>query len=225
MTSGFRWIAAGGPSAILLALVEDDHLVGDIHDQRHVVLDDQARDAAVADLQDQLGQLLGLVDVQPGGRLVEQQQGRLGGQGPGELDQPLAAEGQVRRRSRGRGTPGRGPRGSPAALACGLAGPRARSGAGSACRRGSPSASAGCRPTMTFSRTVMCGKSFVVWNVRAMPSAAMAWGFQRGDPLAAEEDLALVGRERPGDQVEERGLARAVGADDRLDRARAARRS
>ena len=33
------------------------------------------------------------------------------------------------------------------------------------------------RPTWTFSATVMRGNSRVVWNVRAMPSAAMACGF------------------------------------------------
>ena len=46
-------------------------------------------------------------------------------------------------------------------------------------------------------------------------------GGEAVDPRVAEEDLALVARDEPGDRVDERRLARAVGADERVDRARA----
>ena len=42
---------------------------------------------------------------------------------------------------------------------------------------------------------------------------------EAGDVGAVEEDLAAVGRQRAGDDVEERGLAGAVGADEAGDRA------
>ena len=66
----------------------------------------------------------------------------------------------------------------------------------------------------------------MVWKVREMPRPAI--GVAACQPvigLPRKMHLAAVGRQRAGDQVEQRGLARAVGPDDRLDRARAARRS
>ena len=48
---------------------------------------------------------------------------------------------------------------------------------------------------------------------------AGAIGPQAGDHLAVQADGAGVGREDAGDHVEDRGLARAVGADQRMDRA------
>src|SRR5829696_6407238 len=63
----------------LLAVVEHRHLLGDSHDHLHVVLDQQDRHAqVVAQLAHELGELLGLLRVHAGGRLVEQQQLRLG---------------------------------------------------------------------------------------------------------------------------------------------------
>ena len=49
----------------------------------------------VADLEDQLLGLPGLLRVHAGGRLVEQEQLRVGGQRPGDLQPPLVAVGQV----------------------------------------------------------------------------------------------------------------------------------
>ena len=65
-------------------------------------------------------------------------------------------------------------------------------------------------------------KRFVCWNER--PIAAfdeLPWR-HAGDVLALEEDLARVRLEQAGDEVEERRLAGAVRADDRVDRALAA---
>ena len=70
-----------------LALVHRQHPVGDARDQRHVVLDHQHGDAElVADVVDPEGHVVGLLDVQARGRLVEQQQLRLGAQRPRQLD-------------------------------------------------------------------------------------------------------------------------------------------
>src|SRR5436190_2017347 len=50
------------------------------HDQPHVVLDEQHRHALVVDLPDQAEQPLLLGRVEAGGRLVQAEQGRVGGQ-------------------------------------------------------------------------------------------------------------------------------------------------
>ena len=60
-----------------------------------MVLDQEHRQVElVLDLLDELAQLLGLLGVHAGGGLVQQQQGRLRGQGPGDLQLALLAVGQ-----------------------------------------------------------------------------------------------------------------------------------
>ena len=78
-----------------LAVVEHRHPVAEAHDQFDVVLDEQDGDARVADAADAVDQVLPLGRVHAGGRLVEQQQSRLGGQGAGDLHQPLLPVGQA----------------------------------------------------------------------------------------------------------------------------------
>ena len=95
ITFGSRLDLGRRPLGDLHAVVEHRDAVGDAHHQAHVVLDQQHRDAAVADLADQLHQVDRLARVHPGGRLVEQQQLRLGGEGPGDLEPPLVAVGEV----------------------------------------------------------------------------------------------------------------------------------
>ena len=57
-----------------LAEVQHIDTVGDVHDQIHVVLDQQDRLVEVgADLADELGQLQRLLRVHAGGRLIQQQ--------------------------------------------------------------------------------------------------------------------------------------------------------
>ena len=74
----------------------------------------------------------------------------------------------------------------------------------------------------TFSRTVMCVNSRRSWKVRAMPSRATCPVRQAGDGLAEPDHLATIRRRVAGDQVEQRGLARAVRPDQRRDDARRA---
>ena len=67
----------------------------------------------------------------------------------------------------------------------------------------------------TFSNTVSSGKISVIWNVRAMPSAtrlcAESAVMSRPSNAIVPEDR----REESADEIEERGLAGAVGSDDR----------
>ena len=75
--------------------VEHDHLVGDAHDQRHVVLDHHDGDAAVAHRAQQLGELGGLGVVESRRRLVEQQQARPRHQRAHHLQELLPAHRQI----------------------------------------------------------------------------------------------------------------------------------
>ena len=95
-----RWvvsrISAGWPSAILLAEVEHGDAVAHAHDEAHVVLDEQhgvALDRGCVRIRPPSVSLLGRVEA--GGRLVEQQQLRLGRHRPGDLEPALVAVGQV----------------------------------------------------------------------------------------------------------------------------------
>ena len=80
------------------ALGHHDHAVGVVHDHLHVVLDEEEGDAVLG------AQALHVVEqapaerrVDPGHRLVEQQEARLGHQRPGELEQlALAARERAR---------------------------------------------------------------------------------------------------------------------------------
>ena len=75
MTSGLPCTSAGGPSAMTPAEVERDDLVGDAHDQVHVVLDQQHGDAAAGrGCAGSRRQLVDLLVVEAAGRLVEQQE-------------------------------------------------------------------------------------------------------------------------------------------------------
>ena len=72
---------------------------------------------------------------------------------------------------------------------------------------------------MRLSSTVRPPNRAMFWNVRATPSAAISLGRMRGDVAAVEHDAAGVGLVEARDHVEQRGLAGAVGADDRDDAA------
>jgi len=52
------------------------------------------------------------------------------------------------------------------------------------------------------------------WKVRAMPSLAIWWRRHLRDVTVLEEQFACGRIVEPRDQVEDRGLARAVGSDD-----------
>ena len=63
-----------------------------------MVLDHQHREVVlVPGLPDKIGELLGLLGIHTGGRLVQQQQLGVGGQGPGDLQPALQSVGQAAR--------------------------------------------------------------------------------------------------------------------------------
>ena len=98
MTFWSFWMLLRGAGGDELAVVETVDLVGDVHDQVHVVLHDEHGHAGVADRGDARDQVLALARVRARGRLVEQQQPRLRGQSAGDLYQALLAVGQAGRR-------------------------------------------------------------------------------------------------------------------------------
>ena len=86
----------GRAVADLLAVVEHDHAVGDVHHHAHVVLDQHDGGAElVVDVEDEAAHVLLLLDVHAGHRLVEQQHLRLHRQRAAEVDALLQAVGQA----------------------------------------------------------------------------------------------------------------------------------
>ena len=84
--------------------------------------------------------------------------------------------------------------------------------------RSSPSRASSA--SATFSATVSCGKSELIWKVRARPSATRRSGASVGDVGAVEPDRSAArGCSRPGHEIDERRLAGAVRADERVPRA------
>ena len=203
----------------LLAVVEHRDLLGDAHHDLHVVLDEQDGEAPlVAQALHERGEGIGFLGVHARRGLVEQQQLGVGGQRPGDLDASLVAVGEVdgqmfvhgplqadvlQRLRRLR----RAPRFSSLATH-----------GGRRIEPNSPAFMRECWPTMTFSSAVMVPKSRMFWKVRATPSAMILSGrpavmFGLLEAHAPERRLV-----EPGEDVEERRLARAVGPDERDDR-------
>ena len=79
----------------LAAEIQDMNAVGDVHHDPHLVLDHQYGNAKlVADIEHEAGDVLGLLLVHARDHFVEQQQLRLAGQCPRQLDALLLAVGQ-----------------------------------------------------------------------------------------------------------------------------------
>jgi hypothetical protein len=77
------------------AVAEHQHAVADAGDDVHVVLDDQHRDAAlVPRVQDEAGHVGLFLLVHAGHRLVQDQEARLGHQGPRQFHALLDAQRQ-----------------------------------------------------------------------------------------------------------------------------------
>src|SRR5216683_3350355 len=85
----------GGSVGDLPAVVQRHDPVGDVHHHAHVVLDEGDRRAElVVDIEDEAGHVLLLLDVHAGHRLVQEQELWLGGQRPCQLHPLLEAVGQ-----------------------------------------------------------------------------------------------------------------------------------
>ena len=157
-------------------------------------------------LAQQTSERLGLGLVQARGRLVEQQHPRVGGQRPGQLDEPGLAGGQLVGPDVGHGgqrRPGPAPR-RPSDRG-GRRAARRRPARRSPARSGAPNSSRR-------------------WNVRARPRRARRYG-AAGDVVAVEpHPAALRAPAARVIDVEQRGLAGAVGPDEPGDLARRRRR-
>ena len=74
-----------------------------------------------------------------------------------------------------------------------------------------------CAPTRMLSRTLMLRNSATFWKVRPMPRPGHAVARQLLERAALELDVAVGEAVEAADAVEQRGLARAVGADQAAD--------
>ena len=188
----------GRPLGERPALVEHVDPVADVHDQRHVVVDQQdARVVVVPHRADDGGELGNLGLGQPGGRLVHEHEERLHRERPGDPEPALVA---VRERSgrhelvRARGRGRRGAR---------------RPSAGP--RRGlwpTPSAA-----TSMFSRTVSERNAWLCWNVRARPLRPRRWALHDVITRSSRTIVPRRGEVEAAEQVDEGRLAGAVRAD------------
>jgi hypothetical protein len=188
----------------------------DTGDQGHVVLDHQHRDAQVVlDVVDPEGHVLGLLDVQARGRLVQQQQLRLGAQRTRQFDHLAHTVRQA---------------GHQVSRWC------CRSRKSITCSTRSRSCTRLARARLVKNRSlqkpvlavrvaadqqvlqhVACSNSSMFWKVRAMPRARHLVRRLGGELDASKWMRAAGGRVDAADQVEDRGLAGAVGADQRED--------
>ena len=85
----------GGAESDALSEIQDEHTIGQVHDQAHVVLDQDHRDAHLgAHIQDEAGHVFRLLGVHAGDGLVEQQEGRIHGECSTKLHALLDAVGQ-----------------------------------------------------------------------------------------------------------------------------------
>ena len=180
------------------SLVEHLDAVADLHHERHVVVDQEhARLVVVAHGADDGGELGHLALGQPGGRLVEQQEARLGRERPGDAELPLVAVGEAACRLLARTARARRAPSSASA--------RRRASRG---RAPQPSAA-----TSTFSRTLSDANEPQCWNVRARPARPRRCGDHRVTSWPPSSTVPAGREVEPGEDVDERRLARAVRAD------------
>src|SRR5687768_3496636 len=199
----------------LLAVVEHQHAVADVHHQPHVVLDQQQRDAVVADAPDQLAERNALRGVHARGRLVQGEELGLGGEGPRDLEPALVA---VRQAAGG------------LVRACAdadvveqlqrafLDGLFLCQGAlGAQHRADHPGAAAQVPADHHVLKRRQVGEQADVLEGARDSGLRHVVRLQPAQAAPAEGERAGVGGVDPGQHVEERGLARAVRSDQAVD--------
>ena len=216
MTLGVAAHLSGAAVGQPAAEVEDGDPVAQAHDDPHVVLDEQHRLAQlVPDAPDEPHEAVALGFVHARRRLVQQHQLGLGGQGPGDLQPPLPAVGQVR----GPHVPDvvqlhelqqfQGPGPGFGLLLRGT--PGAENG------RQGPAAGAAVAGHHHVFQGAGAAKQADVLEGAGDAHGRNAVGRLPVDGLALKRDGARIGRVHPGNQVENRGLARSVGPDEAGD--------
>ena len=218
MTAGLSRTVGGRPFGDLAAEIQHRDGVGGVHHELHVVLDQQHRGAALGDGADRGRQAFGLV----------RRQARPPARRAAEAGAARRASGRFRAAAAGRRRARSPPSSAAPSSPTKSSSSRARASISrSACRVRRVRSSADStpplvwrwQPTWMFSSTERFWKSCTSWKVRTRPAAAIASGGRRGDVLAREDDAPGIRRLEAGNQVEQRGLARAVRADHRGDAA------
>src|SRR6266850_6514171 len=185
------------PFRDLLPVIEDEHRLAETHDHLHVVLDEQHGLACVAQPAHRVQQVVEERAVDARRRLVEQDQRRIGHEHAHELDELLLAVGELARVLAGQLA-------EPHELQQ-LAAPPLR------LRARTP------RDDEQVLQRRQLRKDADDLERAADATAGDLPGLEAVDPLAAEAHAAGVEALDPGDAVEERRLARAVGSDQAVD--------
>src|SRR5919108_1790673 len=200
----------------LAPVVEHDHAVGDVHDHAHVVLDERHGGAELGvDVEDEAAHVFLLLDVHAGHGLVQQQQLRLGRQRTGQLHALLQAVGQLAGR---RLADGLDLEEVDDALDEGAVGQLLPAGRPPPERVGDDVAAHLEQPARHD--VVEHAHALEERDVLERPGDAQRGHVGRGQVravAAGEADRALVGMVEAADDVEQRGLAGAVGPDDRQE--------
>ncbi len=201
-----------------LPLGHDDHRIAQAGDEAHVVLDQQHGDAALGQFQQPLADLVLQGRVDAGRRLVEQHQARLGHQRAADLQKLLLAA-----RQRGGGIVDQmielqEARRLPRPLGQRRLALARRLGADDRLPQALARLVAAVEHEMLEHREL--GEAARHLEGAHQPAPADRIGRPAGDLFAGEADRAGIRRHQAGDDVEQGGLARAVGSYEPGDAAR-----
>ena len=197
------------PAAIIAPVVEADHPVGQLERERQVVLDEQERHRARQALED-------LPEPEPLDQRRARRRARRAAVAAARPTSAIAISSWRRspceRLSHPAVARGR------SSISCSITSSVSRASRPSPPTRGQqlhrdrPRAWAA---SMTFSTTVSDGKRLETWKVRAIPSRARRRADHAGDVRPSNRTRPASVRHLAGDQLEQRGLARAVRPDHR----------
>ena len=188
-----RLSSSAVPSAISRAVVEHRDPVGELVGLLEVLRGQEDRDAVGDEVADDLPHRVAAARVEAGGRLVEEDDPRVADERHREVEPAAHAAGVGGGRARRPRRPGRSGR---AARRRAGGPPRGRGGAGRPSGSGSP------RPVSRLSTAE---------NWPVTPIAARTASGSRGEVVAGDAQLAGVGADQRREDLDDRGLAGAVG--------------
>jgi len=197
------------------AVVQHKDLVRNVHDERHVVFDQENGGPGVPDLAYQFSELVGLAHIEAAGRLIQQQKVRIRSQGARELDHAALPEGKRARHPRR------------AACEADVVDPRHCRVSNGAFFPALPRRFQ-TAPGELAPRTAMLAHHHVLEHAYLKKQARILKrarhtrlcdlvGLEPADVLSLESHAARFRLEQAGNHIEQSGLSGAVGADDRLD--------
>src|SRR5262245_8361337 len=201
------------PVGDLAPVVERDHVLRDVHDHAHVVLDEgDGRAELVVDAQDEPAHVLLFLEVHARHGLVEEEEGRLGGEGARQLHALLQP---VRQPARGRLANGLDLQEVDDALDEGavLELLTLRRPPVEAFQEEAPAHLQQAARHDVVEHAHALEQRHVLKGARDAQRGHIV-GLEVGAVLAVEADVALVGMVEAADHVEERGLPRPVRPDD-----------